>query len=161
MAEKWYLQIDGIEGDSNAKGHEDAIEVLAWSVGLSHSGGTAVGTGSGAGTGKVSFQEFDFVAVISKASPLLVLACASGTHRPWAELTGQRGGGKTVTFLKYRLTDVVVSSVQHADDEDGVPIEEFSLRYAKFEITYSPQSASGTASTPVYAGWDVVANKKL
>ena len=159
MAEQWFLQIDGIEGDSVAKGHAKAIDVLAWTWGVTQSGGGY--SGGGGGSGKASFQEFDFVTRISIASPLLVIACASGTHHPWAELTGVRTGNKSVAFLKYRLSDVLVSAVRHADDEDGAPIEEFSLRYRTFEITYTPQKASGKLGTPVHAGWDSAQNKKL
>jgi type VI secretion system secreted protein Hcp len=159
MAEHWYLRIDGIEGESSAKGHEKAIDVLAWSWSLNQPGTHAYG--GGAGSGKVSFQDFDFVARLSTASPLLVLACATGTHHKWAELTGERSGGKTVAFVKYRLSDVLVGRVDHADDEDGVPVEEFSLRYGKFEITYTTQPASGKPGTPVHFGWDVVQNKSF
>jgi type VI secretion system secreted protein Hcp len=159
MAEHWYLRIDGIEGESSAKGHEKAIDVLAWSWSLNQTGTHA--SGGGAGSGKVSFQDFDFVARLSTASPLLVLACATGTHHAWAELTGERSGGKTVAFVKYRLSDVLVGRVDHADDEDGVPIEEFSLRYDKFEITYTTQPASGKPGTPVRFGWDLAQNKLL
>ena len=56
---------------------------------------------------------------------------------------------------------MLVSDVRHADDEDGAPIEEFSLRYRTFEITYTPQKASGKLGTPVHAGWDSAQNKKL
>jgi type VI secretion system secreted protein Hcp len=159
MAEKWFLQIDGIEGDSVAKGHAKAIDVLAWTWGVTQSGGSMSGGGSGAG--KATFQEFDFVTRISAASPMLVIASASGKHHPWAELSGVRSGDKSVAFLTYRLTDVLVSDVRHADDEDGAPIEEFSLRYRAFEITYTPQKASGKLGTPVHAGWDIAQNKKL
>ena len=85
MAEHWYLRIDGIDGESAAKGHEKAIDVLAWSWGVGQTGAPA--TGSGAGAGKATFQDFDFVARLSTASPKLVLACASGSHHAWAELT--------------------------------------------------------------------------
>ena len=133
--------------------------MLAWTWGVTQSGGGY--SGGGGGSGKASFQEFDFVTRISIASPLLVIASASGTHHPWAELTGVRTGNKSVAFLKYRLSDVLVDAVRHADDEDGAPIEEFSLRYRTFEITYTPQKASGKLGTPVHAGWDSAQNKKL
>jgi type VI secretion system secreted protein Hcp len=159
VAERWYLEIAGIDGESTAKGYEKTIEVLAWSWGVNQSGYASGGGGSG--SGKASFREFDFVVVISKASPELVLACAQGKHFPSAVLTGVRGGGKSVAFLQYELADVMVTSVHHADDEDDVPVEEFSLNYQKFEITYTTQKASGKPGTPVHAGWDLATNKQI
>jgi type VI protein secretion system component Hcp len=57
-----------------------------------------------------------FVARISKASPKLFLSCATGSHHKVATLSGARtaGKGKTVDFLKYKLADVQVTSVQTA-----------------------------------------------
>jgi type VI secretion system secreted protein Hcp len=160
VAERWYLHIDGIDGESVAAGHEKSIEILAWSWSVTQ--GAAISSGAGGSVAsKPSFQEFDFVATISKASPVLVLACASGRHLETAVLHGVRGGGKSVKSLTYELSDVTVSSVQHADDEDGAPIEEFSLRYGTFEITYAAPDAGGKAATSVSAGWDIAKNQKL
>ena len=42
-----------------------------------------------------------------------------------------------------------------------MPVEQFSLNYSKIEVSYTPQSATGKAGTPIQAGFDVKANKKL
>src|SRR5207247_2475544 len=70
----------------------------------------------GTGAGKVSMQDFHFTMRSSKASPKLLLACASGQHIKEAVLIGLRGGERPQRFLKYRLTDVLVSSYQIAGD---------------------------------------------
>ncbi|MGZ8771553.1 MAG: Hcp family type VI secretion system effector, partial [Aeromicrobium sp.] len=131
MAESWFLKIDGIQGESTNVGHKDEIDVLSWSWGASNPT-SVVGSGGG-GAGKATFQDFHFVARISKASPTLLLSCASGTHHKTAALSGVRSAGKSKSaeFLKYKLSDVVVTTVQHGDGEGGVPIEQFSLNYSK------------------------------
>jgi type VI secretion system secreted protein Hcp len=161
MAESWFLKIDGIEGESTDQSHKGEIDVLAWSWGVSQAGTTATGTGGGAG--KASFQDFHFVSQISKASPKLFLAAASGSHIKWAALGGVRGSGKSKSdeFLKYKLSDIIVSSVQHSDAEGGPPTEQFSLNYSKIEMTYSSQAPSGKLGPSVSAGWNVFKNVKL
>jgi type VI secretion system secreted protein Hcp len=160
VAESWFLKIDGIEGESTDAAHKGEIDVQAWSWGVSQTGGAP---GSGGGSGKADFQDFHFVARISKASPQLFLACATSTHHKVAALSGVRSAGKSkaADFLKYKLSDVQVTSVQHSDGESGPPMEQFSLNYSKFEISYSPQTATGQLGPAVVAGFDLKQNKKI
>ncbi len=162
VAEHWFLKIDGVDGESTDAVHKNEIDVLSWSWGVSQTGVSAPG-GGGSGAGRAQFQDFHFVAKLSKASPKLFLAAASGSHFKWAALAGVRatGGGKGAEYLKYKLTDVLVTSVNHSASDPEPPVEQFSLSYSKFEIAYSPMSAKGTLLPPVTAGWDVKANKKI
>ena len=162
MAESWFLEIDGIEGESTDAAHKGEIDVQSWSWGVTQAGGAA-GPGGGGGAGRADFQDFHFVARISKASPQLFLACATGTHHKWAALSGvpTAGKSKATAFLTYKLSEVQVTSVQHSDSESEPPAEQFSLNYSKFEISYSPQTASGKLGPPVTAGFDVKHNKKI
>jgi len=163
VAESWFLKIDGIDGESTDVSHKDEIDVLSWSWGVTHpTGGTGSG-GGGGGAGKAAFQDFHFVARISKASPMLFLSSATGTHHKSAALSGVRSAGKSKSadFLQYKLSDVVVTSDQHSDSDGGVPIEQFSLNYSKIEVSYVPQTATGKVGVPVQAGFDVKLNKKL
>ena len=161
MAEQWFLKLDGIEGEATNAAHKGEIDVESWSWGVTQAGSS--GSGGGGGSGKAAFQDMHFVAQISKASPKLFLSCATGSHHKVATLSGARtaGKGKTVDFLKYKLSDVQVTSVQHSDSEAGAPMEQFSLQYRKFEISYSPETTSGKLGAAVTAGFDVQQNKKL
>ena len=161
MAERWFLKLDGIPGESTDAAHKDEIDVESWSWGVSHIGSAP--SGGGGGAGKASFQDFHFVSRISKASPALLLACATGSHLKEANLSGVRDVGKAKgpDFLKYKLSDVMVSSVQHGDSAAGVPSEQFALNFAKVEVSYFPQLGSGKIGPPVTAGFDLKANKKL
>jgi len=72
----YFLKLDGIEGESHDSKHKNEIDVQSWSWGESQTGTHAGGGGGGAG--KVSMQDFHFVMQNNKASPKLMLACASG-----------------------------------------------------------------------------------
>jgi len=161
VAERWFLKLDGIPGESTDAAHKGEIDVESWSWGVSNSGSSS--SGGGGGAGKASFQDFHFITRISQASPALFLACATGSHLKEANLSGVRnvGKGKGTDFLKYKLSDVLVTSVQQGDTEPDVPSEQFSLNFAKVQVSYFPQSASGKIGSPVTAGYDVKANKKI
>jgi type VI secretion system secreted protein Hcp len=162
VAERWFLKIDGIEGESTDAAHKGEIDVESWSWGVTNTGSSS-GGGGGGGAGKASFQDFHFVTKISKASPKLFLAAATGSHHKQVGLSGVRGAGKGkgVDFLKVKLTDVLVSGFQQSDGPADVPADQFSLNFAKIEVSYFPQGPSGKLESPITAGFDVSANKKL
>ena len=160
MAENWFLKIDGIEGDSLDKVHKGEIDVQSWSWGVFHEG--SPGPGGGGGGGRASFQDFQFVTRISKASPQLFLSCATGVHHKVATLSGRRASEKTASdILKYKLSDVQVTSAQHGGGGSAPPDERFTLSYGRFEITFTPQNADGSPGSPISAGFDVKINKKI
>jgi type VI secretion system secreted protein Hcp len=161
VAENWFLKVDGIEGESADVSHKGEIDVLSWSWGVANvgsgPGGPSGPGGGGGGAGRASFQDFTFVARISKASPQLFLSCATGTHHKAASLSGSRATGKAQDdFLKYKLSDVQVTSVQHGAGDADPPTEQFSLSYSRFEISFTPETGP-----PVTAGYDLKLNKKI
>src|SRR5688572_18436432 len=97
-AADYFLKIDGIEGESQDAKHKAEIDLESWSWGETQSGSHA--TGGGGGAGKVSMQDFHFVMRVNKASPKLLLACASGQHIPSAILTCRKAGGDQQEFVK-------------------------------------------------------------
>src|SRR5438067_11336356 len=126
----YFLKIDGIDGESSKNKHENEIELESWSWGESQSGTAAHGGGGGAG--KVAMQDFHFVMKINKASPKLMLACATGEHIKKAILTCRKAGKDQQEFLKVSFTDLLVSSYQTGGSghADIVPTDQISLNYA-------------------------------
>ena len=156
----YFLKIDGIEGESTDAKHKDEIDVESWSWGETQTGSAAHGGGGGAG--KVAMQDFHFVARTSKASPGLLLACATGEHIKKAVLTCRKAGGDQQEFLTFTLSDLLVSSYQAKGEagEDGVPTDQISLNFAKIEMEYKPQKADGSLDGPANAGWDLKKNQR-
>ncbi len=74
-----FMKIRDIQGESRDKDHKDEIEVLSWSWGLSNQVASP-SPGGGAGAGKTKFQDISFTHLVDKASPNLMLSCASGKH---------------------------------------------------------------------------------
>jgi type VI secretion system secreted protein Hcp len=158
----YFLKIDGVEGESTAKGHEGEIEVLSWSWGVSNSGSSA--TGSGAGAGKANFQDISITKVLDKSSPQLFLGTASGKQYATATLKAVADTNKDgkQDYYVIKLTNVLVSSFQQGGASGGDrPIESLSLNFAKIEIEYTPQKADGSLDATVKAGWDLSKNVKV
>lgn len=146
MAFDAFLKIDGIEGESSDKTHKGEIEIESFSWGAANTGTGSVG--GGAGAGKVSFQDFHFTMPISKASPALMQACATGKHFPTATLTCRKAGGSQVEFLKIKLADILVSSYANggADiKQDELPVDQLSLNFVKIDFLYTVDRTAETA----------------
>jgi type VI secretion system secreted protein Hcp len=157
----YFLKIDGVEGESQQDGHVGEIEIEAYTWGEANAGSAAHGGGGGAG--KVTMQDFHFTMRSSKASPKLMLACATGQHFKEATLTGLRSGDRPQQFLKYRLTDVLVSSYAIDGDppHESRPADQVSLDFARIELDYTPQQPDGSAGTPVHFGFDLRSNRTV
>ena len=155
MAFDAFLKIESIDGESRDAKHPGWIDVLSFSWGETQA--IDVSGGGGAGTGKVSMQDMHFVAATQKSSPKLFLACANGQHIKQAYLELRKSGGDPFTFVKWTLTDLLVTSYDTAGNPDGgtaVPTDSFSFNFAKIEFAYTEQSANGSPGTTISEGWD-------
>ncbi|QYO65264.1 Hcp family type VI secretion system effector [Leptolyngbya sp. 7M] len=157
----YFLKLEGIDGESQDSKYKGQIDIESWSWGETNSGAHAGGGGGGAG--KVVMQDFHFVMKINKASPKLLLACATGEHIKSAILTCRKAGGKQNEFLVMKMTDLLVSSYQTGGSghSDIIPTDQISLNFAKIEFEYKEQKVDGSMGGAVKAGYDLKANKKI
>ena len=157
----YFLKIEGIDGESQDSKHKGEIELQSWSWGTSQSGSFA--SGGGGGAGKVSMQDFHFVMPVNKASPKLMLACATGEHIPKATLTARKAGKNQQEYLKYTFSDILVSSYQTGGSGGNgvIPVDQVSFNFAKIEQEYKEQKADGSLGGAVKVGYDLKKNQKV
>jgi len=156
-----FLKIDGVQGESMDAKHNDEIDVLSFSFGVSQAGGAP--TGAGGGAGKASFTDLHVTARTQKSSPRLFVACASGEHFKNAVLAVRKAGGKQQDYITITLSDVRITSYQKAGaaEADDGPLDQVSLGYGKIVFEYRPQDPKGALGAAVKGGWDLKANKKV
>ena len=160
MAVDYFLKLDGIEGESHDSKHKGEIDVQSWSWGETQHGTHREGGGGGAG--KVSMQDFHFVMNVCKASPKLMLACATGEHIKKAVLTCRKAGKEQQEFYKITFADLLVSSFQTGGSaHSDVPTDQISLNYSKIEWEYKEQKPDGTLGGVTKAGYDLKQNKQV
>jgi len=150
-----FLDIPGAPGESTDPVHASQIDVLAWSWGMSNSGSAVGGVG---GTGKFSAQDVSFTKYVDKASPLIMLHCANGSHFATATLYVLKAGATPNDYIKIILTDVLVTSVSTGGSggEDKLT-ENVTLNFSKVEFDYSVIT-NGKAGVPNPFKWDIGAN---
>ena len=153
----YFLKIDGIQGESRGDRHKDEIEIESFSWGETQSGTFAVG--GGGGSGKISMQDFHFTMPVNKASPALFLACAQGDHIKNAILTCRKAGRDQQEFLKVTMNNVLVSSFQIGGAGGVVPTDQISLNFAKIEVEYQEQDATGKLVGSIKTWFDLKSMK--
>ena len=157
MAVDIILKIEGVDGESVIQDHEDEIDVLAWSWGMSQSGSMHVGGGGGAG--KVNIQDVSLTKYVDKASPNLMRACCDGEHLPEATLTIRKAGKDALDYLKIKMSPVLVTSLDTGGSggEDRLT-ENVTLNFAKVEVGYTPQKQDGTGDAEISLIWNIEKN---
>jgi type VI secretion system secreted protein Hcp len=156
MASDIFAELGDIKGESLDSKHKDEIEVLSYSWGVSNAGSMA--HGSGGGEGKATFHDLSFVHKIDKASPNLMLACATGTHLKEATITHRKAGKEQHEYLIVKLNDVIITGVTHGGSGDGHS-ENVSISFAKVDFQYKMQKPDGSLDAPVNFKYDLKANK--
>ena len=157
----YFLKIDGIEGESNDLKHRGDIQLDSWSFGGTQAGGGNIG--GGRERGQFAAQDFHFTTKLSKASPKLFQACATGQHFKDATLVARKAGEGQQEYYRITFSDCLVSSYQQggAAGSDILPTDQASLSFGKIEIEYTEQKADGSLGAVVEGGYDLKQNRPV
>ena len=157
MATDIFAKLGDIKGESLDSKHKDEIEVLSYSWGVTNAG--SMGYGTGGGEGKATFHDLTFVHKVDKASPILMQACATGTHLKEAVITHRKAGKQQQEYLIVKMNDVIVTGVTHGGNGDGHQ-ENVSLAFAKVAVEYKPQKPDGTLDAGIIFKYDIKQQKE-
>ena len=161
IATDMYLWIDGVPGESTDDRHRDWIEIVSFDSKVSTAASSTVSGGGGLTGTRPEFSELTVGKVIDKATPLLHKHCCSGRHISQVVIEFCRAMGEKQVYMKYTLTDVIVSAVGPVTVDPTRQLEQVSFRFAKIEWEYTPTDATGRPGAQVQAGWDLEMNRAL
>lgn len=146
-----FLKIEGIPGDSPDVDHKGEIEVESFSWGASNAGSLTR-------PGKTTAEDFHFLTPVSKASPLLLAAAASGKHISKAELFIRKAGDTPTDYLKIKLEDILISSIRSQGLNEQTPEEEITLSFAKISESLPLPPTGGAPGAWSTTSWTVDRN---
>ena len=144
-AADYFLEIDGVKGESSDSARPETIEILSFSWGANNAG-------SATGAGTFNFSDLRVKAAVSKASPQLMLACATGRHIPSATIYVRKAGSETEEYLMITMSDVLVSSYQTSGQGasqaggDSRPTEEVAFYYNKVALAHTADDGTVTSA---------------
>ncbi|MBP5469727.1 MAG: type VI secretion system tube protein Hcp [Candidatus Riflebacteria bacterium] len=166
MSSDFFLQIEGIEGDSNDSKHAKWIEVKSFNHGASQSVDIKRGADV---SGRGAFEPFVFTHSVDKATPKIQQFCMNGKDIKKCTFHACRAisGKQTVVYeLKFENVKIIQAQVKTVEinDTDGrlisqQPIEEVSLYYKKMTWKVVPVKPDNTLDGPVETNFDQIENK--
>jgi type VI secretion system secreted protein Hcp len=161
MAVDMFLELDGVKGETADKAFKskNAIDLLAWSWGMSNTGTFHSGTGGGAG--KANFQDISITKYIDLASSDLMLFCANGKHIAKGTLTVRKAGENPLEYIKVSLKNILVTSYSTGGSGGEERLtENVSLNFAEVKVEYAQQDAKGGKVGSNDFSWNIAANAK-
>jgi len=170
-----YVKLDGIEGESTVRGHENETVVLSYEQSIDHPAPSLTGS-TGTAAGRSTFSGVRFRKPLDKGSIPLLLACAAGTAIRTARFAFRRTG-TGLDFYLITLADALVTHItQRAGAGAQYPLsfdtlilgadttgflDEVSLSYSKIQWEYHPVTATGAPGPVVKGGWDLRLNQQI
>ena len=142
-----FAKYAGIDGESTDANHDKWIDVLAIDWGVHHPGRGA--TGASRRRGAVVVEDMSITIESEKAAPKLLEKCVRGEVIPRLEfeVTATYGGSRA-TYLKYELTNVMITSYQTSasgNDEAGPPVVVIENNFEEIKVTYTEFDEEGAS----------------
>lgn len=163
MAFDAFLKIDTIPGESTDDKHKEWIELLHFKHDVRQPVTGSRSSGGAASAERANHGDFIVVKALDKASPKLALACCNGEHIPTVALEVCRATGDKQKYMEYKLSDVIVTTVEPSGDAEGrdtLPAETVGFNYGKIEWIYTETDhKTGKPKGDVKAHWDTTQNK--
>ncbi|MFC3461161.1 Hcp family type VI secretion system effector [Massilia haematophila] len=161
MAADYYLQLDGIRGESADSKHIGWIECasVTWSI---HQPKSATASTAGGHTAeRAELSEITISKLVDLASPLLAQTCACGKTIPKAKLEMMRadGAGEPIKYFEVELDNVLIEHIAPSFAAGDLPVESIGLKFSKVRWKYTQQKIAGGANSNTAGGWDLATNR--
>ena len=155
----FYIQLEGIQGESQDSKHEDWIDILSFEYNVSQS--SSMSSGGGSGVGRANFDALTFFHYVDRATPNLMQYCASGKVIPTAKISCCKVGDGSQEYMKVTLSGCQITYAGPiGSTEDARIKEKVSISYEKIEVEVKEQNADGSMGAAVTGTWNVKENKK-
>ncbi len=157
MATAMYMKVEGATGESKDADHTGWTDVdsFTWGAIQPHS----MGSGGGAGVGRVAFQDLNIVAAIDKCYPAVLKHCATGKHLGQIDISLCKAGGTQIEYGRITLTDVLVTGVTVSGTSSGeTTVVNYSFQAAKVKSQYWEQTQRGGKGAESQMGFDIKQN---
>lgn len=160
MAADYYLQLDGIKGESADSKHQAWIECMMVHWEIKQPKSATASTGGGHTAERAELSEIIISKLVDLASPILAQTCACGKTIPKAKLEMLRadGNGEPIKYFEVELENVLIGHLAPNFSGD-FPTETLSLKFSKVKWKYTQQKIGGGSTGNTAGGWDLAANR--
>ncbi len=150
-----YMQIDGINGNVTAKGHENWIELKTVNFNVKRSISTDPGRIMNREGSKPAISEVTVTKRMDNASSLLFGESTVGKANPKLLIDMCSTDDKLTPFATLTLNNAIVSGYNLDTTDVEHPMETITFSFDKIELKYTPRDASNKPGSPIPAGYDL------
>ena len=156
-----FMKIEDIKGESQAPGHEDEIDILAWSWGTNHSAVMRPNSPTRY-SNTATNMDMTFSKKMDASSSDLFRACNNGKHLGDILVLSVDESRNLEPYLTIMFFDVTCTSYRvSSSGDDPVPTENVTLNFSKIEFKYQEQKDDGSQEGNVELGYDLAKGKKV
>jgi type VI secretion system secreted protein Hcp len=161
MAADFYLQLDGIKGESTDSRHAGWIECSSVNWSITQPKSATASTGGGHTAERAELADISIHKLVDLASPMLAQLCACGKTIPKAKLEMQRadGNGEPIKYFEVELENVLIAHIAPAFSGADIATEHLGLKFSKVRWKYTQQKIGGGTSGNTTGGWDLSTNR--
>lgn len=152
-ANDYFLQIDGIKGESTDKDHKDWIDIESFSWGL-----TLVTSGAGGNTvGKATFSDLAWIQHVDVSTPKWFVQVATGKHIPAVTLdVAKVTAGRSDVFFEMIFTNTIGTGLTVSGGADLMANASMNSGET-VTLRYRPQDAKGGFGSWVEGSFNIKA----
>ena len=161
MAVDFYLQLDGIKGESADSNHKEWIECTSVHWSITQPKSATASTAGGHTAERAELSEISLSKLVDLASPMLAQLCAGGKTIPNAKLEMLRAdsNGDPVKYYEVKLENVLIAHIAPSFSGGGFPSESLGLKFSKVRWKYTQQKIGGGSSGNTAGGWNLATNR--
>jgi type VI secretion system secreted protein Hcp len=153
-------QITGESQDVNFSGKQGYIAIKAFSYSVENATTISSQT-SGAGAGKVKFNQLEIEKDLDSSSPQIFAALARGQHFNGLEIIARKAGATPIVSRTYFSLAYPTAQQQSASAGDDTTQEKLTFTYGGLAFRYVGQTPTGAAMPPVLTKWSQITNSTL
>jgi type VI secretion system secreted protein Hcp len=148
---------NAVNGDQTVGKITNAVQINDFSMSVENI--TTIGSAtSGAGAGKVKFNELTITKPVDATSPMFFKLLASGQMIPGMELIARKAGANgNYIYQRYYFKMVAVTKQEQSPSDDGIN-ETLTFAYGALGETYVKQNTTTGTTTNVFQSWSQVNN---
>jgi len=154
-----YMNFDKkrIKGNVTAEGYIDLINVHGFSWGVGRGISMEAGAIANREATRPSISEITITKTMDNSTPGIFKESVSGDAGSEVVIEFVQTGAKKIeTYMKYILTNCLVSSYSVSADADGKPVESVCLSYTKVIMDYCAADATNKSGSSNKIGYDLV-----
>jgi len=152
---------DNISGNLTASGYDGWIQLDSMKFTINRTVRTRIGYTNERDTAVPQFSDILISKQLDNASCNLFQLTCEATVIPQVEIHVCTTDETLQPYVKYLLTNVMISDYQQVSHAGLLPLEQVQLNFTQIQTTYVGQANNNNSVTPTTVGYDITSARML